>query len=149
MEEPLLLYPENYIHEGFPSWSRFYSLRETKGNFFMKKVLIIVIIIFAAFFTLGLNDKCKEATNVQTELSANTKISYKGEIGKDALTILKQKLLVSQDNSGMINVIAGKKADTTKREYWAFYVNGKMANVGPADYKTKNTDLIEWKIEKY
>ena len=115
----------------------------------MKKILIIVILIFAAFFTLGLNDKHKEATNTQTELSASTKISYKGEVGKDALAILRQKFSVSQDNSGMINVIAGKKADATKREYWAFYVNGKMANVGPADYRTKNTDLIEWKIEKY
>lgn len=115
----------------------------------MKKILVIIILIFAAFFILGLDNKHKETTNIQIESSASTKISYKGEVGKDALTILKQKFLVSQDNSGIINVIAGKKADATKREYWAFYINGKIANVGPADYKTKNTDLIEWKIEKY
>ena len=40
-------------------------------------------------------------------------------------------------------------AEESKKEYWAFYINGKMANVGAADYQTKEGDKIEWKIEKY
>ncbi len=115
----------------------------------MKKILIIITLIFAVFFALGLNAKQKGTDSNQTALPIGTAISYKGEIGKDALTILKQKFSVSQDNSGIVNIIGGRKADTAKHEYWAFYVNGKIAKVGPADYKTKNIDLIEWKIEKY
>lgn len=115
----------------------------------MKKILIIITLILVVFFALGLSAKQKGITSNQTLLPIGTAISYKGEVGKDALTILKQKFSVSQDNSGIVNVIGGRKADGAKHEYWAFYVNGKMASVGPIDYITKNADLIEWKIEKY
>lgn len=76
-------------------------------------------------------------------------ISYKGKNGVDALTLLKARTTVEQDKSGLVVAINDKKADAKKREYWAFYVNGKMATVGPSDYKTKDTDMIEWKIERY
>lgn len=36
-----------------------------------------------------------------------------------------------------------------KKEFWAFYVNGKQATVGAGSYQLKNGDKIEWKIEKY
>jgi hypothetical protein len=75
--------------------------------------------------------------------------SYPGQEGKDALTLLKQKTTVSQNTSGLVTMINERKADESKHEYWAFYVNGKYAQVGPAQYKTKNSDKIEWKIEKY
>ena len=78
-----------------------------------------------------------------------SEFSYKGEAGKDALTILKAKTKVEQAASGLVIAINGRKADDKEHEYWAFYVNGKMASVGPADYQTKNTDMILWKIEKY
>jgi hypothetical protein len=120
-----------------------------QGDFFMKKILIGIILILAVFFTLGLVTKRNVSVNVQTTSPISEVISYKGESGKDALTLLKEKFSVSQDNSGMVSSIVGRKTDSSKHEYWAFYVNGKTANVGPADYKTKNTDLIEWKIEKY
>jgi hypothetical protein len=120
-----------------------------QGEFFMKKKLIIIVLVLGFFLVLGLNVKQKGTTNTQITLPAEVAISYKGENGKDALTILKQKFSVSQDNSGIVNIIGGKKADAGKHEYWAFYVNGKTASVGPADYKTIDKDLIEWKIEKY
>lgn len=152
MEEPLLLYPENYTHVGFPSWNQFYSLRENQGDFFMKKKIIFLgILSLVLFASLSFNFSSKQAKVNDISVAPIIKdiFSYKGEQGKDALTILKQKFSVSQNNSGMVSAISGKKADAGKREYWAFYVNGKMANVGPADYKTRNSDLIEWKIEKY
>ncbi len=76
-------------------------------------------------------------------------ISYAGRDGVDALTLLKEKAPVQQDQSGLVVSINNRKADSGKREYWAFYVNGKLASVGPAAYKTKDGDRIEWKIEKY
>ena len=85
----------------------------------------------------------------QPTAHASTTVTYPGEAGKDALTLLKAQTTVGKDTSGMVNAIGGKKADTAKHEYWAFYVNGKMSQVGPADYQTKDGDKIEWKIEKY
>ena len=78
-------------------------------------------------------------------------LSYKGETGVDALTILekKQHAWIEQNSSGLIIAINGRKADPGKHEYLAFYVNGKMANVGPASYITKDTDTIMWEIETY
>ncbi len=76
--------------------------------------------------------------------------SYKGQAGEDALSLLKQKAKgVEQNNSGLVVGINGRKVDEKKQEYWAFYLNGNLAQVGPAAYETKNGDTIEWKIEKY
>lgn len=116
----------------------------------MKKKLIILgilLLITFSFINLGSNLKQEKINNVSVKQI--NEISYKGEAGKDALTILKQKFSVSQDSSGLVNGVGGRIADTATHEYWAFYVNGKASSVGPADYKTINSDLIEWKVEKY
>lgn len=76
-------------------------------------------------------------------------ISYRGEAGVDALTLLKEKATVRQDHSGLVTSINGRAAIPAKKEYWAFYVNGKLASVGPADYQTKDNDQIVWKIAQY
>lgn len=31
-------------------------------------------------------------------------------------------------------------------QFWAFYVNGKLANVGAGSYTLKNDDKLEWKL---
>jgi hypothetical protein len=48
-----------------------------------------------------------------------------------------------------ITSIDGKEAKSASKEFWAFYVNGKQAEVGAGSYQLKNGDKIEWKIEKY
>ena len=45
--------------------------------------------------------------------------------------------------------INGRRVDDRKNEYWAFYLNGKMAQIGAGSYQLKNGDKIEWKIETY
>ncbi len=75
--------------------------------------------------------------------------TYQGEEGKSAFEILEVKTKVEIDKVGLVSAINGRKADNSKREFWAFYVNGKLAEVGPKDYITKSTDKIEWKIETY
>ena len=75
--------------------------------------------------------------------------SYAGKEGVDALTVMKEKTGVEQAASGLVISINGRKADDKKHEFWAFYVNGKFAEVGPADYITKDGDKIEWKIDHY
>lgn len=75
--------------------------------------------------------------------------SYKGEEGMDALTLLKQQASVGQDASGLVVSINNRKSDNSKHEYWSFFVNQKLAEAGPADYITKDSDQIVWKIERY
>lgn len=88
-------------------------------------------------------------TRAAVPQSDTNTFSYKGEDGQDALTLLRSKTDVEQDKSGLVISINGKKADSSKREYWAFYVNGELSSSGPKDYITKNDDLIEWKVENY
>ncbi len=74
---------------------------------------------------------------------------YSGKEGVDALTLLKQQTSVEQNSTGLVTAINKRKADASNKEYWSFFVNGKMAEVGPADYLTKDSDQIEWRIETY
>ena len=75
--------------------------------------------------------------------------AYQGKTGRDALTVLKNLTTIEQDRSGLVISINGRKADNSKKEYWSFFINGQMAQVGPADFKTTDKDFIEWKIQTY
>lgn len=116
-------------------------------------VIVIVLAIFLGFESLRQqpqNEPNPQAYNVNPVLQKSSEsISYKGKANVDALTLLSQNTAVSLDQSGMVSSINGRKVDSAKHEYWAFYINGKLGNVGPADYLTKDSDLIEWKVEKY
>ncbi len=75
---------------------------------------------------------------------------YENE-NKTALDLLKSGHNVETKSfSGVgefVESINGVKADG-KKEFWAFYLNGQQAQVGASDYKPKNGDVIEWKVEK-
>lgn len=92
----------------------------------------------------------KVPQNASTAVTKQTdKLTYKGEAGKDALTVLKEHASVAQDASGLVVAINNRKADAAKHEFWAFLVNGSMAQVGPKAYQTKPTDTIVWEIQHY
>lgn len=76
-------------------------------------------------------------------------IQYAGKDGTDALTLLKESHGVGTDASGMVTSIDGRKADPSRHEYWAFYVNGELASIGPKDYTSKSKDKLMWKIATY
>ena len=72
--------------------------------------------------------------------------------GTTALGLIENTHLVvkkGEKQNAFITGIDGRLADTRKREFWAFYVNGKQAQVGAGSYVIKNNDTIEWKIETY
>lgn len=110
-------------------------------------VFVFVFNILFGLFLQNRNQPKEQNVNKEQTIASKDILSYKGEEGRDALTILKQKSKVEQNSSGLVISINGRKTDTAK-EFWAFYVNGKFADVGPADYQTKDKDLIEWKVEK-
>jgi hypothetical protein len=122
-----------------------------------KKILIGIVLlltfIFFAWQGRGLfpNKKAETASVSVNKKVLPEKISYSGVNGKDALWVLSEKenATVFKDASGLVVSINGREASSSKHEYWAFYVNGKLAPVGPAEYTTNNADLIEWKIETY
>lgn len=109
----------------------------------------VILIAFNAVAHLSGSNRRQQAAKQEIQNQQQDSLSYRGKEGRDALSLLKEQAVVAQEQSGLVTAINGRKADTAKREYWAFYVNSKMAEVGPLEYKTKDTDTIEWKIEKY
>jgi len=146
----------NLISEQGPKVS--ISLSEEEG-FFMKKTIIIAIAVIVSLLVVAVGLKTiphpqsvqtiKQTATVKPTASIKNYFSYKGLEGKNALELLKQKTSVEEAGIGFVASINNRPADKNKHEYWAFYVNGKLASVGAADYITKNSDTIEWKIEKY
>lgn len=121
-------------------------------KFFILAIIIAVLvgnIVLGLFLQSRRQEKPSVVITPTQTVTQTDYFSYQGAEGKDALVLLKEKAAVEQDSSGLVVGINGRKAESSKREYWAFYVNGSLATVGPADYKTKEGDKVEWKIEKY
>lgn len=116
-------------------------------------ILVIVVLIFLGFWFRRerINNKSLNNKAEKQELITESKdeFRYKGRNGIDALTLLKEKTEVEQDKTGMVISIGGRKADNEKHEFWSFYINGILASVGSADYKTVDQDEIFWKIDTY
>ncbi len=75
-------------------------------------------------------------------------ISYQGQTGIDALTLLKHHASVQTKHysfGDMVTAIDGVAGNGPK--YWTFYVNGHMSDVGAQAYATKSTDMLLWKLQ--
>ena len=118
-----------------------------------QQILLVLVLVLAAGYVMNLQKKREVELNdnleEKQELVNNGMFEYRGIDGVDALTLLKEKAEVELDGVGMVVSIDGTKANSEKREFWAFYVNGEMAQVGATDYKSKDTDIIDWRIEHY
>lgn len=121
------------------------------------KGLIGALVVFAALGSVGVVTKLVVETNqakvtkavAPTPTPVSSYFKYEGKEGIDALTLLKYQAYVHESQPGFVDEINGRKADKSKHEYWAFYVNGKASPVGAAQYMTHDNDTIEWKIETY
>jgi hypothetical protein len=92
----------------------------------------------------------QKATAPEGAILKNQKLTI--ETGKTALDLLHKTTTIQTEGEGknaFVVEINGRKADQQKREFWAFYVNGKQAELGAGSYIIKNNDAIEWKIENY
>jgi hypothetical protein len=72
--------------------------------------------------------------------------------GTTALQLLQmghKVVMTGQGINAFVTGIDGQVSDSQKKEFWAFYVNGKQAQVGAGSYFLKNNDTIEWKVETY
>ena len=85
---------------------------------------------------------------ITTEQAQTTYVQYQGVEGKNALDLLKQYAKVetkSYSFGDLVTSINGTQGNGP--QYWSFYVNGKLSEVGAGSYVTKDTDSIEWKLQ--
>lgn len=134
----------------------------------MKKLVYVFMFVFV-FFLGGIYSFNKTKNQSQTKgVSSQTIIVYQSifiknsdksvpiklniENGKTALDLLRKTAVVKTQGSGrntFVLEINNIKAENSQKEYWAFYVNSKIAAVGAGSYLLKMGDKIEWKIENY
>ena len=120
--------------------------QQLKAKILILPAAILVIGAGVAIWSHGVNpDQVQVVKNSQSQ---TTEISYKGEAGKDALTLLKSHAQVQTKHYSFgdlvtsINGAAGKGP-----KYWTFYINGKEALVGAGTYSTKDSDTLGWKLQ--
>lgn len=93
------------------------------------------------------NQEVASARQDKQQKQSNS-FTYQGETGKNALELLKANADVQTETSDfgeMVTSINGQAGGGDK--YWAFFVNGEMSSVGAADYATKDSETIEWKLQ--
>ncbi|MEK7634072.1 MAG: DUF4430 domain-containing protein [Patescibacteria group bacterium] len=122
-------------------------------------ILIALVVVFGYFFYQNKLSSTKKFIAQQQKITVYLKIVGQADfvkheiiVGKTALDFTREKADIvtkgEKENAYIIG-INGIAAQNSKKEFWAFYVNGKMAEVGAGSYKLKEGDKIEWKLANY
>ncbi len=140
----------------------------------MKKITLIILVVFSLLFAFWGFHKLFPKNNFQAGKQKTQTVSPKKivvfqriilssqnqksfdkiaiEKGITALDLLRKKAVVKAQGKGknaFVLEINNLKAKKEKKEYWAFYVNGKPSSVGAGAYKLKPNDQITWQIKTY
>lgn len=140
-----------------------------------KKLLVLLMLVFALTACNADKDKAQEPQKTE---QAKTDENKSGEKASDSQAtkvsivlmdevnkkeILKEDAEIKKDENlqsyleknhkavfekGMMTELEGIKQDPAKKQYWMYYVNGKMAEVGIGDYKVNENDKIEFKFQE-
>lgn len=130
-------------------------MKDNVKKWIIALVAVLVVAVGAVVVIRTINNNARQQENSsEVQENNNTPVSdeivYDGVDGKTALELLKEKYEVkTQEYTGMgefVTGIDGKQADDT--HFWAFYVNGMMAEEGAGTYGTKAGEKIEWKLEE-
>jgi len=129
-----------------------------KKYFFLISFFIVVLSLFFIFQNnhLPVQEKLINKIVVYQKITTTNQptdfVKYVVDQSTTAWQLLKQTNQIKTQGEGKMafvieinNIVAVQK----NKEYWAFYVNGKAAMVGAGSYQLKNSDKIEWKIEKF
>lgn len=114
------------------------------------------IIVFLVFLSGCQAPKEKEAKILSSQpqvrliikedsKTIDKKIPFKK--GATAMDVLKQAVVVEEKN-GFITSIDGYQQDTSKKRYWFFKVNDKLAPKAADQIKLKDKDVITFYQEK-
>lgn len=140
-----------------------------------KKLLVLMMLVFALTACNADKDKAQEPQKTE---QAKTDENKSGEKASDSQAtkvsivimdevnkkeILKKDAEIKKDENlqsyleknhkavfekGMMTELEGVKQDPAKKQYWMYYVNGKMAEVGIGDYKVNVNEKIEFKFQE-
>lgn len=70
------------------------------------------------------------------------------DLDKDGLKSYLEKNHQAKFEDGMMTELDGISQDESKNQYWMYYVNDQMAEVGIGDYVPKDGDKIEFRFEQ-
>ena len=125
----------------------------------MKKILIALLLLsfaFGLYYVGSVKSPTKKKINklITVSQSINKQQSKTTSIkdGATALDLLRKTATIETKGEGanaFVTTINGRAADSSKKEYWAFYIDGKLAEVGAGSYKLKDKDKLKWKLETY
>jgi hypothetical protein len=89
------------------------------------------------------------AESNQAKVESATIVEFKAVKNRTVLDQLKgnAKVVTKDSQYGQyVDSINGIQGGTGSK-YWAFYVDGQMANIGAGEYTTKGGETITWKFE--
>jgi hypothetical protein len=113
-------------------------------------IIVIIIAVIGVVYAFSRTPESVPAT-AQESQQAGSAISYDGQDGRNALDLLKVFHQVETKDTSFgpqVMGIDGNHPDESN-SYWAFYVNGKLADKGADQYVTSNNDKVEWKVEHF
>jgi hypothetical protein len=95
-----------------------------------------------------------EAVAGSSVLEEGAVVVVNGVTGETALeatrkTVGGQLEVSGTGSSAFVVGISGRKADSSKREFWEMKINGQTATVGAGSYVLQPGDVIEWRINTY
>src|SRR3989344_982827 len=111
-------------------------------------VLGVLVLAFGMYLIVPDRSLCNPTKSIE-KLEQKCEVSYQGVECKNALEILKSSHQIETQSFSfgeMVQSIDGVKAPAT--HFWAFSINGKLAEVGAGDYQTKTGDTLSWKLQK-
>lgn len=94
-------------------------------------------------------EQSQDLTVYQAVQGSNTNLpSYQIKENTTALDLLKTSHQVETKDYGSLGemVVSVDSMKARVDQFWAFYVNGKLANVGAGSYILRNHDKVEWKL---
>ena len=115
------------------------------------EIFVVVAIIGVIGVVYAFTRKPVNAPTITQNTQQVTSVKYEGQDGRNALDLLRVFHQVETKDTSFgpqIMGIDGVVPDPSN-SYWAFYINGKLADKGADQYVTKNGDQIEWKVEKF
>lgn len=111
-------------------------------------VLGVLVLAFGLYLIVPDRNICSTNQAIE-QLASRCEISYKGVEGNNALELLKSTHQVETQKFSfgeMVSSIDGVASPAT--HFWAFEINGVLAEVGAGDYQTKSDDTLSWKLQK-
>lgn len=112
-------------------------------------ILALALVLSLTGASCGLTTTITKNSSATSNLNTSNTytVRYTGQDGKNALELLQSDHSVDVSAQGFVNAIDGRKPGD--HQFWAFYVNGKQAEVGAKDYQAKQGETIEWKLESF